>query len=60
MAATHAHAPLPHPYRVLFDHLPAGAARCRLIVEHDQVTGVEVLDGNAAFDPRRGTAPGST
>jgi len=24
-------------YRVLFDQLPAGAARCRLIVERDQV-----------------------
>src|ERR1043165_8655500 len=57
MAARHLHAPLPDPYRVLFDHLSAGAARCRLIFEREQVVGIDVLDSNAAFEPLRGSLP---
>src|ERR1051325_699502 len=53
MAARHLHAPLPDPYRVLFDHLSAGAARCGLIFECDRVVGIDVLDSNAAFEPLR-------
>ena len=39
-----------NPYRVLFDHLSAGAAHCRLIVERDRVVNVEIVAHNAAFD----------
>src|SRR6185503_6436547 len=44
-------------YRVLFDHLSAGAARCRLILECDVVVGVEVVDSNTAFEPLRDSLP---
>src|ERR1051325_10041525 len=57
MAARHLHAPLRDPYRVLFDHLPAGAARCRVIVEQDRVVGIEVVDSNAACEPLCGSLP---
>jgi PAS domain S-box-containing protein len=57
MAARHLHAPLPDPYRVLFDHLSAGAARCGLIFDREQVVGIEVLDSNAAFEPLRDSLP---
>src|SRR3982750_1577893 len=57
MAARHLHAPLPDPYRVLFDHLSAGAARCGLIFERGRVIAVDVLDSNAAFEPLRGSLP---
>jgi PAS domain S-box-containing protein len=57
MAARHLHAPASDPYRVLFDHLSAGAARCRLIVERDCVVDVEVIDSNDAFQPLRGSLP---
>jgi PAS domain S-box-containing protein len=55
--ARHPHAPLLDPYRVLFDHLSAGAARCRLIVEDGTVAGVEILESNAAFEPLRASLP---
>jgi PAS domain S-box-containing protein len=45
------------PYRILFDRLPAGAARCRLLAECDQVVGVEILDRNRAFEPLRHALP---
>ncbi|HEX4422316.1 MAG TPA: PAS domain S-box protein [Kofleriaceae bacterium] len=45
------------PYRVLFEHLAAGAACCRMIVERDAVVGVDILDSNAAFAPFRGLVP---
>jgi len=57
MAARYLHAPASDPYRVLFDHLSAGAARCRLIVECDRVVDVEVIDSNSAFDPLRDSLP---
>jgi PAS domain S-box-containing protein len=37
-------------YRVLFEQLAAGAARCRLIVDRARVVAIEVIDGNAAFE----------
>ncbi|HEY0481588.1 MAG TPA: PAS domain S-box protein [Kofleriaceae bacterium] len=45
------------PYRVLFQHLSAGAARCRLVIEREQVVGAEILDSNRAFEPLRATLP---
>jgi PAS domain S-box-containing protein len=57
MAARHLHAPASDPYRVLFDHLSAGAAWCRLIVDGDRVVDVELVDSNAAFQPLRGSLP---
>ncbi len=37
------------PFRLLFERLRSGAARCRLIVERDRVVGTEVLEHNPAF-----------
>ncbi len=37
------------PFRLLFERLKSGAARCRLIVEGDRVVGTEVLEHNPAF-----------
>jgi PAS domain S-box-containing protein len=37
------------PFRLLFDRLRSGAARCRLRLEGDRVSGAEVLDENTAF-----------
>ena len=54
MTAAHV---LEDPYRVLFDRLSAGAARCRLIVTGDRVSDVEVLHSNAAFEAVRGVLP---
>jgi len=48
---------LDDPYRVLFDRMSAGAARCRLNVTGDRITDVEVLHSNAAFEPVRGVLP---
>lgn len=45
------------PYRVLFEHLASGAARCRLVAERDQVVAVEILDSNPAFAAVRGILP---
>lgn len=57
MAAVTAARTLDDPYRVLFDRLSAGAARCRLIFTGEQVTSVEILHCNAAFDAMRGVLP---
>lgn len=37
------------PYRVLFDHVSFGTARCRMVVELERVVSVEILDHNPAF-----------
>ena len=47
----------PDPYRALFHQLATAAAHCRLIVERDQVVGVEVLDANAALAGHRAVLP---
>ena len=51
------HARSADPYRVLFDQLAAGAARCRPIVERDEVVDVEILDSNRAFGALRSVLP---
>jgi PAS domain S-box-containing protein len=45
------------PYRLVFEHMAAGAARCRLITAGDAVTDVEVLDANRAFEQVRDALP---
>lgn len=45
------------PYRALFDQLPSGVARCRPIIDGDQVIAVEVVDSNRAFDAARDALP---
>ncbi|CAN5593101.1 hypothetical protein BH11MYX1_BH11MYX1_19270 [soil metagenome] len=37
------------PFRLLFERLKSGAARCRLLFEGDRVIGAELLEQNAAF-----------
>lgn len=51
------HARSADPYRVLFDQLAVGAARCRPIVEGDDVVDVEILDSNRAFGALRCALP---
>jgi PAS domain S-box-containing protein len=51
------HARSADPYRVLFDQLVVGAARCRPIVEGDDVVDVEILDSNRAFGALRCDLP---
>ena len=45
------------PYRALFELLPSGVARCRPVVDRDQVVAVEIVDSNRAFDGVRDAMP---
>ena len=48
------------PFRLLFERLRSGAARFRLLVQGDSVTGAEVLDENPAFSAVRQLLPDLT
>ena len=48
---------VPDHYRLLFERLRTGAARCRLVVEGDRVVGVEVVESNPAFAAVRDVLP---
>jgi PAS domain S-box-containing protein len=45
------------PYRALFEQLPSGIARCRPVLDRDQVVAVEIVESNRAFDGVRGALP---
>jgi PAS domain S-box-containing protein len=45
------------PYRLLFDRLTVGAARCRLVMDGDHVTDVVVVESNTAFADVRAAMP---
>jgi len=47
----------PDPYRLLFDRLSEGAARCRLLLENGAVVGVEIVESNSAFAAVRSVLP---
>ncbi|HEY6037865.1 MAG TPA: PAS domain S-box protein, partial [Kofleriaceae bacterium] len=57
MAAVTAARTLEDPYRLLFDRLAAGAARCRVILTGGRVTDVEILHYNAPFEKVRSVVP---